>query len=127
VGLVAREIEARGVATAVLSWFPEYAVAVGAPRVVGIGYPGSVPFGLPGDVEGQRKVLRAALEAAFGMGLPGQRVDLDFAWPAGARVPRPPRLPPIARAIMKKPWLFLKLLAGDVPQPGQAADTDLPG
>jgi len=115
VGLVARVIERAGVATAVHSWIPELSVSVGSPRVVGIGYPGSVPFGLAGDTEGQRAVLRASLEATAAIREPGGRADLPFEWPAGERVPKPPEPPPIARAIMKRPWLFMKLLAGEIP------------
>lgn len=94
---------------------PELSVSVGAPRVAGIGYPGSVPFGLPGDAEGQRSVLRASLEAALSIEEPGGRVDLAFEWPANRRTPKPPEPPPIAKAIMKRPWLYLKLLNGDIP------------
>jgi len=115
VGLAARVIEEAGVSTALHSWIPELSVAVGSPRVVGIGYPGSVPFGAPGDAEGQRAVLRASLEAAAGLRVPGERVDLPFEWPETARVPKPRRPPPIARAIMKRPWLYAKLRAGDIP------------
>lgn len=114
-GLVARVLEEAGVSTALHSWIPELSVSVGAPRVIGIGYPGSVPFGLPGDREGQRAVLRASLEAAAAMRDPGERVDLPFEWPQSARVPKPPEPPPIARAIMKRPWLYLKLRSGDIP------------
>ncbi len=115
-GLVAREIEAAGISTACHSWMPEPTVAVGAPRVVGIGYPGAVPFGLPGDAEGQRSVLRASLEAAVAMSEPGARFDLSFDWPKEARVPEPAELPPIARAIFRKPWLYHRLLKGDLPE-----------
>lgn len=108
-------IEEAGIATAVHAWVPEIAVGVGTPRVVGIGFPGSVPFGLPGDAEGQRAVLEASLTTAAGLSEPGARVDLPFRWPAGARVPRPPKPPPIARAIMKRPWLYLKLVNGEIP------------
>ncbi|MCP4201012.1 MAG: hypothetical protein GY769_03670 [bacterium] len=94
---------------------PELTAAVGAPRVVGIGYPGSLPFGEPGDAEGQRAVLRASLEAAAKLREPGRRLDLPFEWPEKARIPRPPKPPPITRAIMKRPWLFLKLLKGEIP------------
>lgn len=114
-GLVARVIERSGVSTALHSWIPELSVAVGSPRVVGIGYPGSVPFGAPGNADGQRAVLRASLEAAAGMRVPGERVDLAFEWPATARVPKPPEPPPIARAIMKRPWLYWRLRNGDMP------------
>ena len=114
-GLVARVVEGAGVSTAALSWIPELSVAVGTPRVVGIAHPGSVPFGRPGDAEGQRAVLRAALEAAASMVEPGARVDLPFEWPAGARVPGPPQPPPIPSAIKRRPWLPVRLLQGDLP------------
>ncbi len=114
-GLVARVIEEAGVPTAVLSPIPELTVSVGAPRVIGIGYPGSLPLGQPGDADGQRAVLRAALEAAFTLKEAGARLDLDVEWPPEARSPRPPKPPPIAQAIMKRPWLYLKLLRGELP------------
>ena len=114
-GLVARVIEAAGIPTAVHSWIPELSESVGAPRVVGVGYPGSVPFGLPGDHEGQRDVLLASLEATALIRESGGRVDLPFEWPTGTRVPKPPKPPPITRAIMKRPWLYLKLRSGEIP------------
>ena len=114
-GLAARVIEGSGIATAVLSAIPELTASVGAPRTVGIGYPGSLPFGPPGDAENQRAVLRALLEAVMAIQRPGERVDLSFEWPAGARRPRVPKAPPITSAIKKRPWLFLKLLNGDIP------------
>ncbi|MDT8342458.1 MAG: hypothetical protein RQ751_13175, partial [Longimicrobiales bacterium] len=88
-GLVARALETAGVATAVLSPIPELTVSVGAPRVVGIGHPGSVPLGRPHDAEGQRAVLRGALEAAAAMTVPGARTDLPFRWPVDVRPPAP--------------------------------------
>ncbi len=114
-GLAARAIEAAGVATGVLSWIPETTESVGAPRVLGIGYPGSVPFGVPGDAVGQSAVLAAALEATVAMREPGGRIDPPFEWPARRRVPKPAVPPPITRAIYKRPWLYLKLLKGDIP------------
>jgi hypothetical protein len=84
--------------------------------VVGIGYPGSVPMGLPGDADAQRAVLLASLRTACGIAEPGGRVDLAFEWPPDRPVPRPPTPPPIARAIMRRPWLYLKLLRGEIPQ-----------
>lgn len=107
-------MEAAGISTSVHSWIPELSMSVGAPRVVGIGYPGSVPFGLPRDAEGQRAVLQASLEAAAAMTEPGARIDLAFEWPRNARVPKPPEPPPIAKAIMKRPWLYLRLLKGEI-------------
>ena len=114
-GLVARVIEEAGVSTAVLSAIPELTTSVGAARVVGIGYPGSVPLGVPGDADGQRTLLLSSLEAAFAVAEPGARIDLPFEWPEGARPPKPPELPPIAKAIMRKPWLLLNLMRGEIP------------
>ena len=115
-GLVARVIEAAGVATAAHSWMPELSVSVGTPRVVGIGYPGSVPFGTPGDAAGQTAVLQASLDAAARIDQSGQRIDLEFEWPRDRPVPRPPTPPPIAKAIMRRPWLFLNLLKRQIPE-----------
>jgi len=115
VGLVAQVIERAGIPTGVHSWIPELSESVGSPRVVGVAYPGSVPFGLPGDQEAQRAVLQASLEATARMREPGERVDLPFEWPARTRVPKPPTPPPITRAIMKRPWLYLKLRSGEIP------------
>ena len=114
-GLVARVIERAGIATAVYSWIPELTTSVGAPRVIGVEMPGSVAFGLPGDDSGQRSLLRSALEAAAAITEPGGRNDLSSAWPSERRLPRPPAPPPIVGAIKKKPWLYLKLLKGEIP------------
>lgn len=108
-------LEAASIPTAVLSWIPELTQSVGAPRVIGIGHPGSIPFGQPGDHEGQREVLGAALKAAMAVNEPGGRIDVPFELPPGTRVPKPPRPPPITRAIMKRPWLYLRLLRGELP------------
>ena len=93
------------------------AVAVGAPRVVGIAYPGNMPFGRPGDADGQRAVLGASLEAAAGMTEPGTRVDLPFESPPGARARGPAEPPPITRLIYRKPWLYIQFLKGHIPNP----------
>ncbi|MCB1035613.1 MAG: hypothetical protein KDD47_17455 [Acidobacteria bacterium] len=108
-------LEAAGVSTGVHCWIPELAESVRSPRVVGIGYPGSLPFGPPGDADGQRQVLRSSLEAVAAMSTPGQRTDLPFEWPAGVRIPRHPNDVPITLLIKRKPWLYLKLLKGEIP------------
>lgn len=122
-GLVARVIEAAGVSTAVHSAIPELTASVGAPRVVGIAYPGNVPVGPPGDADRQRAVLLASLRAACGIADPGGRVDLTFEWPQELPVPRPPKPPPIARAIIRRPWLYWNLLRGEIPE-GARSDPD---
>ena len=114
-GLAARVLEAAGITTIVHSWIPALSACVGAPRVVGIGFPGALPFGDVGDAEGQRAVLRASLESGLALQRGAQRVDLPFEWPASKRVPKPPALPPIARAIVKRPWLYMRLRDGRLP------------
>ena len=49
-------------------------------RVIGLSYPAGLPLGMPGDAEGQRDVLRAALEAAATMNEPRSYVEFPFEW-----------------------------------------------
>ena len=113
VGLVAREIEAAGFSTIVLSSLPEWTAAVGAPRIAAIEHPFGQTVGAPGDVIGQTAVLRAALDALAGIDAPGTTRHLPFRW-AGPQPEDGPE-PPIVGAIRKRPWLYRKLLAGDIP------------
>jgi hypothetical protein len=98
---------------------PEFTASVGAPRVAGIEFPFGRPLGLPGDRAGQRAVLTAALEVISGARAPGTLVQLPFAWPQSPRDARadPPIPPPIVQLIKRKPWLAVKLLTRDIPNP----------
>ena len=60
-GLVAAELERRGIVTAGISLMPEITRAVGQPRTLIVPFGLGRPFGAPGDSEGQRSVLRALL------------------------------------------------------------------
>jgi hypothetical protein len=118
VGLAQREIEAAGIPTVSLSMIPDFTCATGAPRVAAVAYPTSRPLGEPGDAEGQRRVLRAALAVLEEAEEPGTIVTLPFAWPEPAKSVRRRRLgdpPPIAKLLQSRPWLYLKLVAGDIP------------
>ena len=116
-GLVANVIEEAGVATACLSMIPPLTRGTGAPRVVGLAYPMGQAFGKPSDADGQRQVLRAALEAAVAMTEPRSYAQLPFEWPEtrsqAIRDPDPP--PPIAQLLAKKPWLIPRLVSGRIP------------
>jgi hypothetical protein len=98
---------------------PALTAASGAPRVAAIEYPLSRPMGMVGDAAGQAAVLRAALTALAAAREYGAVIDLPFQWPE----PRDkamgalPEDPPIAALCKKKPWLFLKLLRGEIPVP----------
>ena len=40
-------------------------------------------FGEPGNADKQRKVLKDALDAAYGITTPGGKVELPYRWEAG--------------------------------------------
>ncbi len=109
-------MEAQGLSTLVLSVMPEVTASVGAPRVAGIGYPPGRPLGVPGDADGQRAVLRAALETLAGIESFGGRVDLDVSPPSrrGGLHPRVP--PPIVKLLRRRPWLLARLMSGKIPE-----------
>jgi hypothetical protein len=118
VGLVQRVLEASGIATVSLSMIPAFTAAVGVPRLAAIAYPMSRPMGRPHDAEGQRAVLRAALELLETASAPGTVVELPFTWPEspakarqGAQVN-----PPISQLLVRKPWLIPRLVSGDIPE-----------
>ena len=120
-GLAQRAIETAGIATVSLSMIPEFTRSVGAPRVAAIEYPMGRPLGQPGDREGQLAVLRAALRVAETASRPGEVVDLPFQWPEPPSQVRssPAEPPPIARLVTRRPWLYLKLVAGEIPRPNR--------
>ncbi len=98
---------------------PEFTASVGAPRVAGIEFPFGRPLGLPGDHASQRAVLHATLEVVSRARAPGTVIQLPFAWPQSPRDAHadPPVPPPIAQLVKRKPWLAVKLLARDIPEP----------
>ena len=116
-GLVQREIEAAGIATITLSSIPDLTLSVSVPRVAAIEYPLGRPFGQVGDKEGQRAVLTVILQALLEMDEPGSVKHLPFEWPEPPRKARshPPEPPPIAKYLLKRPWLLPRLLSRDIP------------
>jgi hypothetical protein len=104
---------------------PEFTASVGAPRVAGIDYPFGRPLGLPGGRAGQRAVLQAVLEVLSVARAPGTVIQLPFGWPQDPQEARaePPVPPPIVQLFKREPWLALKLLAHDIPEPRQLATT----
>lgn len=116
-GLAQREMEAAGIATVSLSVLPAVTASVGAPRVAGIAYPMGVPLGSPGDARGQRAVLEAALRVLETARTPGETIPLPFEWPTPLEKARFPAAepPPISQLIRRRPWLYLRLLRGEIP------------
>lgn len=74
-------IEAAGIATVVVNMMPAYQASVGMPRVAAIAYPFGRPFGAVGDADGQRAVLRSALNVLATVPVPGGVVSLPYEWP----------------------------------------------
>jgi D-proline reductase (dithiol) PrdB len=80
VGLLAREIEKRGVTTVGLALVKEVAVAARAPRFLYLHWPFGHALGEPGNVVQQRTVLHDMLSMAVSSPRPGLVVDLPYRW-----------------------------------------------
>lgn len=104
-------------ATVTLSTLPDFTRSVGAPRVAGILYPMGEPLGAPGDADGQRGVLKAALRVLEEAHTPGEIVRMPFEWPEPLHKVKwkGETPPPIADQIKRRPWLFRRLVSGDIP------------
>ena len=116
-GLAQREIEAAGITTITLSNMPDLTAAVSAPRIAAIEHPFGRTVGWPGDAEGQREVLRRALDAVEGIATPGGIKHLPFEWPEPPREAQahPAEPPPIVSHLKKHIWQLPRLLSRDVP------------
>ncbi len=79
-GLVARKIEAAGIATVVLNMIWPLQRLVGMSRVAAIEHPFGRPYGDVGDSETQTAVLRAALAVFENAREPGHVEHLPFVW-----------------------------------------------
>ncbi len=79
-GLIARAIEASGVATTSLTSAWSITASANPPRAVFNDFPLGHTAGVPGDREMQLAIARSALEAAWTMPEPGITV-LDHQWP----------------------------------------------
>jgi D-proline reductase (dithiol) PrdB len=81
VGLVCRVVEAAGIATVCVSTGRDLTEQVRPPRSLFVNHPMGNAFGAPGDVDGQLKILRAALHLAETAQTGGVLVDLPTHWP----------------------------------------------
>jgi hypothetical protein len=80
VGLVAREIERQGVATASLSIQRELTEKTRPPRALFLRWPYGHPLGEPFNAAQQRWVLCEALQALVSLQTPGTILDLPYLW-----------------------------------------------
>ncbi len=79
-GLVAREIERRGIATVSLSSARSITAAVRPPRAVFVDFPLGHTAGKRGDVALQRSIMLDALAALEEVDEPGTIRDLPYRW-----------------------------------------------
>lgn len=83
-GLIARAVEAAGIATICIGNAPELFALVRPPRAVWVRSPHGAPGGEPGNVGKQQAMLRQALAALETMEYAGSSWELPFQWrPAG--------------------------------------------
>lgn len=80
VGLIAREIEKRGIPTLSMSSAYSITASVGAPRAVYLDYPLGHTAGKPNAPEEQRMIMQATLAAFEAIDTPGEIVELPFHW-----------------------------------------------
>lgn len=79
-GLIARHIEAAGIATLILSSARDITVAAHPPRAAFLDFPLGHTSGRPHDPEGNREIIRAALDVFNTARPPSTVVDLPFVW-----------------------------------------------
>jgi hypothetical protein len=80
VGLVARAIEAAGIATVCVVGLREIAERVRPPRTVHLKWPFGHPLGEPGNRAQQLSVIHFALTALYTVEEPGTILDPDWRW-----------------------------------------------
>ena len=78
--LVARVLEAGGIATVTYTNARDIAASAGNPRQIFLNYPLGNPAGRPHDPDNQRDVLRAGLKLLEEADKPGIIVDLPYVW-----------------------------------------------
>jgi D-proline reductase (dithiol) PrdB len=80
VGLIARSLEAAGIATVSISLARELTQAVGAPRAVFLKWPLGHPLGEPEQRAQQRTVIFDALQTLLTAEAPGTIVEPGYRW-----------------------------------------------
>jgi len=82
VGLIAREVEARGIPSVSLSSARSITQSSGAPRAVFLDFPLGRTAGRAFDRAMQRDIVRRALDLLRDATVPGTLIELDYRWAA---------------------------------------------
>ena len=83
VGLIARELESRGIPTVTLTSAWSITASVKPPRSAFVDFPLGRTAGKPNDPEGQLDIAVRSLELFNGVSQPGEIVDLELDWNGG--------------------------------------------
>ena len=83
----------------VLSMIPEFNREIGIPRVAAIEYPFGRIVGEVDDIDGQKKVLKAAISVLENAEKPGDVVHLPFTWHEEPKATdwHPPEISPVIK------------------------------
>lgn len=79
-GLIARTLEAAGIATVSISLTKELTESVGVPRALFVRWPLGHPLGEPGNVAQQRTVIFDALQLLKRAQMPGIIAEPGYRW-----------------------------------------------
>ncbi|MFQ5558340.1 MAG: hypothetical protein ACE5GB_12650 [Acidimicrobiales bacterium] len=79
-GLIARQIEAAGIATLTLTSARDITASAHPPRAAFLDYPLGHTSGKPGEPDLNRRIVAAALEGFERIDRPGSIIDLPFNW-----------------------------------------------
>jgi D-proline reductase (dithiol) PrdB len=79
--VLARTLEAHGLATLLVTNMPYWAEKIGVPRTLAVQFPFGHILGQPGDAAMQMRVIRQALEVLMTASAPGTIVHSDEVWP----------------------------------------------
>jgi hypothetical protein len=81
VPVLARTLEAAGLATVLVTNMPFWAEKTGVPRALAVEFPFAHTLGQPHDADGQMRVIRQALEVLETAKAPGAIVHSPETWP----------------------------------------------
>lgn len=99
VPVLARTLEANGLATILVTMMPYWAEKVGTPRTLAVQFPFGHTLGQPHNAAGQRRVIEQALQVLVTADSPGTLVHSSETWPepdkAAYKAWQPPRPSPI--------------------------------
>ncbi len=83
--VLARTLEAAGLATVLITMMPFWAERVGVPRTLAVEFPFGQTLGRAGDTAQQTRIVRHALQVLESATEPGTIVHSDEQWPEPAK------------------------------------------